>query len=170
MQSHLVAWHDFSGFNVAISGGTAYWLACESDSGSLFWYYNNGGANYCQGGSGSYGTFPDPYAKGSFGNYQTSIYAIYTSSGSSSTPTPAPSGSLATFGTTIIGASSTTLNTGIPRATQYTPTSSGTVTDIMLYLTGSGHAQVAIYADGGNVPGALLAKSSSDAISSSGLA
>ena len=51
------------------------------------------------------------------------------------TPAPAPSGSSTTFGTTTVGGSSTTLYTGIPRATQYTPTSSGTVTDIMLYLT-----------------------------------
>ena len=101
MQSHLVAWHDFSGFNVAISGGTAYWLACESDSGSLFWYYNNGGANYCQGGSGSYGTFPDPYAKGSFGNYQTSIYAIYTSANSPQAPSPTPTSPTPTPTSTI---------------------------------------------------------------------
>jgi hypothetical protein len=73
-------WHDFSGFNVVITAGTPYWLACETDSGNLLWYYNNGGANYYQGGGGSgYGTFPSPYVRGSFGNYQTSIYAIYTS-------------------------------------------------------------------------------------------
>jgi hypothetical protein len=35
------------------------------------------------------------------------------------TPTPSPSGSSSTFGTTTVGGSSTTLNTGIPRATQY---------------------------------------------------
>ncbi len=58
-------WHDFTGFNVAITGGTPYWLACESDSGNLLWYYNNGGANYYQGTSGSYGTFPNPYTRGS---------------------------------------------------------------------------------------------------------
>jgi hypothetical protein len=71
-------WHDFSGFNVAITAGTPYWLACETDSGNLLWYYNNGGANYYQGSGGSaYGTFPNPYIKGSSGNYNTSIYAIY---------------------------------------------------------------------------------------------
>jgi hypothetical protein len=74
----------------------------------------------------------------------------------------------ATFGTTTVGGLSTTLYYLIPRATQYTPGSSGTVTDIMLYLTGSGHAQVAIYADSWNAPGALLATSSSDAITSNG--
>jgi hypothetical protein len=77
-------WHDFSGFNVAITAGTPYWLACETDSGNLQWYYNSGGANYYQGSSTSpYGTFPNPYVggtfAGAFGNYQTSIYAIYTS-------------------------------------------------------------------------------------------
>ena len=71
-------WHDFSGFNVAISGGTAYWLACESDSGSLLWYYNSGGANYYQGTGYSYGTFPSSFVRGGFGNYSPSIYAIYT--------------------------------------------------------------------------------------------
>ena len=183
-------WHDFKGFNVAVTGGVPYWLACESDSGNLLWYYNSGGANYCQGTGYGYGTFPNPYTRASSGNYQTSIYAIYTSSGSSPTPTPTtaptpsstptptfipsptptptPSGSSATFGTTTIGASSTTFNYGLPRATQYKPASSGTLTDIMLYLSGSGRAQVAIYADGGNAPGALLAKSSSDAITSNG--
>jgi hypothetical protein len=71
-------WHDFSGFNVAITAGTPYWLACETDSGNLLWYYNNGGANYYQGSGGSaYGTFPNPFVRGSSGNYITSIYAIY---------------------------------------------------------------------------------------------
>ncbi len=85
-------------------------------------------------------------------------------------PTPMPTQS-ATFGATNVGSLSTTFFTGIPRAAQYTPTDSGTVSDIMLYLTGSGvnrHAQVAIYADIGNVPGALLAKSSSEAITLDG--
>jgi hypothetical protein len=75
-------WHTFSGFNVAISGGTPYWLACEADSGSLLWYYNVGGANYYQGSGGSgYGTFPSWYVAGSYGSYKTSIYAVYTPSG-----------------------------------------------------------------------------------------
>jgi peptidoglycan/xylan/chitin deacetylase (PgdA/CDA1 family) len=71
-------WHDFSGFNVAVTAGTPYWLASETDSGNLLWYYNNGGPNYTQGSSGSYGTFPSPYIRGNTGNYQTSIYAIYS--------------------------------------------------------------------------------------------
>ena len=58
-------WHDFSGFNVAVSGGTPYWLACEADSGNLLWYYNNGGANYYQGSGYGYGTFPNPYTRAS---------------------------------------------------------------------------------------------------------
>ena len=45
-------WHDFKGFNVAITAGTPYWLACESDNSNLQWYYVNGGANYYQGGAG----------------------------------------------------------------------------------------------------------------------
>ena len=61
----------------------------------------------------------------------------------------------ASFGAVTVGGLSTTLSSMIPRATQYTPASSGTVTDIMLYLTGSGHAQAAIYADNGNAPGTL---------------
>jgi hypothetical protein len=161
-------WHDFSGFNVAITGGTPVWLACETDSGSLLWYYNAGGANYYQGsGSSGYGTFPSWYTAGSYGAYTTSIYAVYTPSSASSSS----SSSSATFGTTTVGGSIATLYTGIPRATQYTPPSSGTLTDVVLYLTGGGsgrHAQVAVYADNGNVPGALLAKSSSDAITSDG--
>ena len=182
-------WHDFTGFNVAITAGTPYWLACESDSGNLLWYYNNGGANYYQGTGYSYGTFPSPYIKGGSGNYNPSIYAIYTTaSGSYPTPTPSPraptpsptpaptpsptpaptGGSKNTFGITTVGSLSTTFYTGMPRATQFTATSSGTITDIMLYLTGSGHAQTAIYSDNGNVPGALLAKSSSDTIYSNG--
>ena len=158
-------WHDFSGFNVAVTGGVPYWLAAEADGPNLRWYYNDGGANeYAGGGGFSYGTFPNPFIRSSPvpGNYMTSIYAIYTpQSTQSSAPTAA-------FGTTSVGGLSATLYYLTPRATQYTPGSSGTVTDIMLYLTGTGHAQVAIYADSGNAPGALLAKSSSDAISSNG--
>jgi hypothetical protein len=70
-------WHDFSGFNVAITGGVPYWLACETDNGNFEWYYNNGGANYYQGNNGAYETSPSSFTRGSFGNYQTSIYAIY---------------------------------------------------------------------------------------------
>jgi peptidoglycan/xylan/chitin deacetylase (PgdA/CDA1 family) len=71
-------WHDFSGFNVSVTAGTPYWLACETNSSNLLWYYNNGGANYYQGnGSVGYGTFPNPYVRGYFGNFQTSIYAVY---------------------------------------------------------------------------------------------
>ena len=79
-------WHDFSGFNVPITGGTKYWLACESDTYKLAWHYNNGGANYYQGTAGSYGTFPNPYTGSYGGSYTTSIYATYTTSGN--TPTP----------------------------------------------------------------------------------
>ncbi len=171
-------WHDFKGFNAPITAGTPYWLACESDSGNLLWYYNNGGANYYQGTGYAYGTFPSPYVRGGSGNYNPSIYAIYTTgSGSYSTPTPytpTPSptlptgGSTSTFGITTVGSLSTTFYTGMPRATQYTPTTSGTITDIMLYLTGTGHAQTAIYADNGNAPGTLIAKSTSDTITSNG--
>jgi len=237
----LDGWHDFSGFNVAIVGGTSYWLACETDSADLLWYYNNGGTNYCQGSAGAgFGSFPNPYVRGYFGSYTPSIYAVYTTNSSptptptpsptpssspsptptspptptpssspsptptptptptpNSTPTPTPTPSpsptptptstpspsptptptstptpsTATFGTTTVGSLSTTLFTGIPRAAQYTPTSSGTVTDIMLYLTSSGtggHAQVAIYGDNGNTPSTLLAKSSIDIITSNG--
>ena len=76
-------WHDFSGFNVAVAGGTAYWLAFEADNGNLLFYYNNGGANYYQGTGGPwgaypYGTFPNPYATLSYGSYSPSIYAIYS--------------------------------------------------------------------------------------------
>ena len=71
-------WHDFTGFNVAITGGIPYWLACEADSNNLRWYYNNGGANYYQGNDAApYGTFPTWFVKGASGNYITSIYAIY---------------------------------------------------------------------------------------------
>jgi hypothetical protein len=70
-------WHDFSGFSVAVSAGVSYWLAAETDSGNLLWYYNNGGANYWQGGSGSYGTFPSTFVRSYSGNYMTSIYAVY---------------------------------------------------------------------------------------------
>ncbi len=168
-------WHDFAGFNVAITAGTAYWLAFEADNANLVFHYNNGGANYYQGtggpwGSYSYGTFPNPYNTLYYGSYSPSIYAIYTSSGYTPTPTPPQTGS-ATFGATSIGGLSTTFYSGIPRAAQYTPSSSGTVTDIMLYITSNGaggHAQVAIYANNGGKPGALLAKSSSDTITSSG--
>jgi hypothetical protein len=160
-------WHDFSGFNVAVTGGTPYWLAAAASNGNLYWYYNEGGANYYRGSwSSSYGTFPSPYIKGSSGYYTTSLYAVYTPSVS-----PPPSSGSATFGTTSVGGLSTTLYTGIPRATQYTPASSGTVTNIKLYLTvvgSGGYAQVAIYSDSGNAPGTLLAKSSSDYISSGG--
>jgi hypothetical protein len=72
-------WHDFSGFNVNIVGGSPYWLACEADSAALLWYYNNGGANYYQGGVGfGFGIFPNPYVRGYFGSYSPSIYAIYS--------------------------------------------------------------------------------------------
>ncbi len=51
-------WHDFKGFNVAITAGTPYWLACEADNSNLLWYYNNGGANYYQGSAGfGFGVF-----------------------------------------------------------------------------------------------------------------
>jgi hypothetical protein len=88
-------WHDFSGFNVAVTGNTAYWLAAESDTWNLFWYYNDGGANYYQGiysaDSGGYGIFPNPYVSWMFGSYTTSIYAIYTvNSSPTATPTPTP--------------------------------------------------------------------------------
>jgi hypothetical protein len=72
-------WQDFSGFNVAIAGGTPYWLACETDSASLLWYYTDGGANYYQGSAGfGFGVFPNPFARGYFGSYMPSIYAVYT--------------------------------------------------------------------------------------------
>jgi peptidoglycan/xylan/chitin deacetylase (PgdA/CDA1 family) len=90
---------------------------------------------------------------------------------SSPSPTPSPTGGSATFGLTSIGGFSTTFYSGVPRAVQYTPTGSGTVTDIMLYITSGGsggHAQVAIYSDSGGKPGALLAKSSSDAVNLNG--
>ncbi len=88
-------WHDFTSFNVAITAGTPYWLACEADSGNLLWYYNNGGANYYQSNiNAGFGTFPNLYARGYFGNYMTSIYAIYTTNyypTPTPTPTPTPS-------------------------------------------------------------------------------
>ena len=93
-------WHDFSGFNVPITGGTKYWLACESDTYKLAWHYNNGGANYYQGTAGSYGTFPNPYTGNYGGSYTTSIYATYTTSGNTPTPTPTPTPNTNTSNTT----------------------------------------------------------------------
>ena len=81
-------WHDFSGFNVAVTGGVPYWLAAEADGPNLRWYYNNGGANLCAGGGGfSYGTFPNPYIRSSSGSYMTSIYAIYAAQSSAPSAT-----------------------------------------------------------------------------------
>jgi hypothetical protein len=77
---YVSGWHDFSGFNVAITAGIAYWLAFEADNANLMFYYNNGGANYYQGSAGSYGTFPSPYTTLYYGSYSPSIYAIYRSS------------------------------------------------------------------------------------------
>jgi len=82
-----------------------------------------------------------------------------------------PAGGTFTFGRTTVGSLSTTFYTGIPRATQYTPAQSGTLTDIMLYLTNSGpgkHATVGVHADSGGYPGALLAVSTNDEITTDG--
>ena len=88
--------------------------------------------------------------------------AVYTSGSSGST----------TFGTTTIGGSHTTFYSGQPRTNQYSPTANGTVTDIMLYMTGSGagrYAKVGIYADNGaDTPSTLLAESSNEEITSDG--
>jgi hypothetical protein len=77
-----------------------------------------------------------------------------------------------TFGTTTVGTQSTTFYSGIPRAIQYTPADNGTLTDIYLYMTGSGsgrHAKVGLYSDtGSNAPDTLLASSSSTEITSDG--
>ena len=75
-------WHDFKGFNVPVISGVPIWLANMSDAWDLAWYFEAGGANYveCDVNSSTYPNFPNPFPAGQItGNYDTSIYAICTS-------------------------------------------------------------------------------------------
>jgi hypothetical protein len=66
-------------------------LAFASDSPFLLIYYNNGGANYAQYNSNTYGSFPSSYGTPLYtGNYDVSIYGVYSTTGPTPSPTPSP--------------------------------------------------------------------------------
>ena len=87
------------------------------------------------------------------------VYGVWTTvqyTTSTSTVTVTGGTNTGTFGTTSAAGTSVGGAAGYIGATKYTLSQAGTVTQVSIYSTYSGHVKTAIYADNSGVPGNLL--------------